>query len=293
MIKNPIIFIGTGRSGTTLVSGSILSHKDLGYPSNYQEKLPKLLWVNLLKHFFDNELWRIYTRGNKKTIFHKAIFLPSEAYSMWRYLTYPNINFSRSFLLNDKATSAEKKSIRGFFEKMIKLQGKERLAFKITGPSRIGYLLSIFPDAQFVHVKRRIIPTVSSFMKTRFWESRGKHRIWFEGAYKETDFQYIKKLSNHPAELTALQIGRVISITEREIETHKPNILTINYEDFLNNPSENIKNILDFTELTNDEACFNYIKYNGIKNNVKPDENYYHKNELKFLYDAYEKGLEV
>jgi len=294
MIKKPIIFIGTGRSGTTFVSGAILSHKDLGYPSNYQHKFPKALWVNLLKHFFDNKLWRIYTRANKKTIFHKSIFLPAEAYAMWRHLTYPRVDFSNSFLLKDKATSDEKEFITNYFEKMLTLQGKDRLAFKITGPSRIGYLLSIFPDAQFINVKRNIIPTISSYMnKLGSWNIKGKYEIKFKGAYSKADYKFVKKLNNHPAELTAFQLGRMIKITEREILEHKPSILEITYEDFLHNPNENIKDIVEFTGLSNDSACFNYVKYNGIRNTVKPDENFYDKNELRFLYDAYKEGLNI
>jgi hypothetical protein len=293
MIKNPIIFIGTGRSGTTFVSGAILSHPELGFPSNYQHKFPKSLSINLLRRLYDNNLWRFYTRSNRDTIFHKSIFLPAEAYNMWRYLTKPRINFSQSFLFDERATVDEKKMIEKYFKKMLDLQGKERLALKITGPSRIGYLLSVFPDAHFVYVKRRIIPTVSSFMKTTFWESRGKHKLWFQGAYSEADYEYLKPLNNHPAELTAFQLGRMYAVTKKEIENIKPKIYELDYDDFLSNPDLHIKNILQFTALSNDDACFNYIAFNGIRNNIKADEAYYNTSELKFLYDAYENGLQL
>jgi hypothetical protein len=292
MKLNPIIFIGSGRSGTTLVSGALFSHKELGYPSNYQENFPKSLSVNLISRIFDNRFWRIYTRGKNFKLYKKLYFLPSESYSMWKFLTLPRINFSRSFLLDEKATESEKVFIRNYFEKMIKLQGKKRLAFKITGPSRIGYLLSIFPDARFIYVKRRMVPTVSSFMKTVFWVSRGKHKLWFEGAYSNDDLEYIKTLINHPAELTAFQIGRLYGVTHKEMKAMKPNVLELDYDDFLDNPKKNIKEILEFSDLDHSEACFNYIKYNGIKNNIKDDLDYYDEKTLKLLYNAYEKGFE-
>lgn len=293
MIKNPIIFIGTGRSGTTFVSGAILSHKSLGYPSNYQHKFPENLNVNYLKRLYDNRYWRFYTRGNGKSVFHKSLFLPAEAYNMWRHLTLPRINFSQNFLLDERATLLEKEHIHNYFDKMLSVQGKNRLAFKITGPGRIGYLLSLFPDAQFVWVKRKIIPTISSFMKTTFWETRGKHKIWFKGAYSDADYEYIKTLHNHPAELTAFQIGRIIGVTEKEIKKHKAKVIEIQYEDYLKNPEKNVNNILNFTNLDYDTAPFNYVNLNGIKDNLKTDEYYYNKDNLSFLYEAYQEGLSV
>jgi hypothetical protein len=177
---------------------------------------------------------------------------------------------------------------------MLKLQGKDRLASKITGPSRTGYLLSIFPDAQFINVKRSIIPTISSYInKLGSWNIKGKYEIKFKGAYSKADHNFVKKLTSHPAELTAFQLGRMVKIIEREILENKPSILEINYEDFLSNPNGNIKDIIEFTGLSNDTACFNYVKYNGIRNTVKSDENFYDKNELKFLYDAYKEGLNI
>jgi len=291
MINKPIIFIGTGRSGTTFVSGAILSHEILGFPSNYQHRFPKQLSINLVRRLYDNNFWRFYTRSKKETVFHKSIFLPAEAYNMWRYLTLPRINFSQSFLINEKATLEEREKINTYFEKMISLQGKERLALKITGPSRIGYLLSIFPDAHFIYVKRRIIPTLSSFMNTDFWKTRGKHKIWFKGAYSQEDYKYIKTLTNHPAEMTAFQLGRMNSMTKKEIDIHKPNIFEVEYDDFLNRPNQNVKNILMFADLKHSEACYNYIKYNGIINNIKEDSYYYDKDILKLLYQAYNRGL--
>lgn len=291
MIKDPIIFIGTGRSGTSLVSSAVLSHKSLGYPSNYQHKFPKILLINFIKRLYDNRLWRFYTRANKTSVFHKLMFLPAEAYNMWRYLTFPEINFSRDFLIDEEASIEQRNRIRTYFEDMLKFQGKERLALKVTGPSRIGYLLSIFPDARFIWVKREVIPTVSSFMNVSFWKTRGMGKIWFQGAYSERDTQYIKTLNNHPAELTAFQIGRIIASTKQEIEKHNAEVLEIDYTKFLKNPKDQMISILDFLNLKYDKACFNYIDYIGIKNNIKSDLEYYEKINLKYIYTAYNNGL--
>lgn len=290
-LENPIIFIGTGRSGSTFISGAVLSHIKLGYPSNYQNRFPKNLSINLIKNLYDNKLWRIYTRGNKNSIYHRSLFLPSEAYDMWKHITNENTDFSRDFLYQKKASGEEIKRVRLFFDKMLILQNKDRLAFKITGPGRIGFLLSIFPDAQFVWVKRRIIPTVSSFMKRRFWEKRGKSNLWFKGVYSNKDKEYVNGLINHPAELTAFQLGKIISTIEKEIQNLNPAILAVEYEDFLNSPDEKIDEILDFLDLEKDKACYNYVKYNKVSSRQKKDNDYYTEQEIDFIMKAFHTGL--
>ena len=55
-LQKPIIFIGTGRSGTTIISEIIDRHPDLAFPSNYQNRYPANPRVNLIRLLFDNSL---------------------------------------------------------------------------------------------------------------------------------------------------------------------------------------------------------------------------------------------
>ena len=63
------------------------------------------------------------------------------------------MDFSREFLIENLISEERKIFIRNYFYDLMRYQGKSRLAFKITGPSRIGYLKQIFPDAYFVYLK--------------------------------------------------------------------------------------------------------------------------------------------
>jgi hypothetical protein len=263
--KPPIICIGTGRSGSTYISGAIFSHRELGYPSNYQEMFPSILEINLLRHLFDNPFWRITTRGNSHSFLAKSFFLPSEAYSMWRYLVNDEVDFSRGFLLREKASFQLKNRVEKYFGQMLALQGRDHLAFKITGPSRIGFLLSMFPDAQFLWVKRDFFATLNSFMKINFWKSRGFDKLWFTGGYTTDEISYAQSISTIPEIITAFQLHRVEQLTEIELKKYSPKCLIIDYDDFLINYERDIFRILDFFGLSEDKACYDYIVKNPIK----------------------------
>ena len=65
-IEKPIIFIGTGRSGTTIISEIVMRHRALAFPFNYQNIFFRNPKINLIRNIFDNKFWKIY--GQKKQL---------------------------------------------------------------------------------------------------------------------------------------------------------------------------------------------------------------------------------
>lgn len=288
-INKPVIFIGTGRSGTTVISEIIMRHPALAYPSNYNARFYKYPIVSIIRYLFVNKFYRIY--GKKKqlnTINPIARFSikPGENYNMWSYLTGKNIDFSRNFLL-DTAVPAERINfIRNYFIKLMKWQGKKRLAFKITGPSRIGFLQQIFPDAYFVYLKREPVPVISSFYKVKFWVTRGLNRLHWLGAYSDEEMNEIEKHKDNSVYMTAVQIKKLIDMHQYEVKKCKPNIIEISYEYFIKNPEQSIHAILDFANLKKDsELCFKYLNTLKIYNRNKQDEEYFTEQELRTIYN--------
>src|SRR5258706_5870356 len=152
-LEKPIIIIGSGRSGTTIMSEIIFQHEDLAWHSNYQEIIVFTPLINVLRKFFDNKLWRFKkfykyvgvsknTRQEGQSYFDLLFFNPIERYNFWEHITGPEIDFSRGFLLNEKATEKDAQNIRSFLAKQVKYQGKKRLIMKFTGPARLEYLTS-------------------------------------------------------------------------------------------------------------------------------------------------------
>jgi len=268
-ISLPIIFIGSGRSGTTIISEIIFSHEDLAWLSNYQEKWPSIPEVNLFRSVFENRLWRLQGQKrqlNKVSWLNKILFKPNEGYDFWEYITGPRIDFSRGFLINEKATEVEAKKIRKAFNKIVSYQSKKRLAFKITGPSRISYLQSIFPDAIFINVVRDPLPTIKSWINVEFWQTRGKHQLWWTGAYSNEEQEWALKNSDKSELLAALQYKKLMDVTAMEIKECNAKCLTIRYEEFVNHPLDIIENILDFTGLTKSKTVYDYLQRNKIYN---------------------------
>lgn len=282
-LSKPLIFIGSGRSGTTIISEIIFRHEELAWPSTFQDKFPSFTAINLLRNLFDNKLWQLHGQKpqlNKVSKFNKLFFKPSEAYFFWEHITGEQINFSRSFLLDDRASKNDSENIRAVFEKLVALQNRKRLAFKITGPSRIGYLTSIFPDAIFINITREPLPTIDSWLKVDFWQDKGKNQLWWTGAYTDEEITWAKENADKPSLLAALQYKKINDVTRDEIERFKVPCLTIRYEDFVEDAEQCIESIMRFTQLKPSVAIKRYLQQNKIYNQNKKAISGYSDEEL-------------
>ncbi len=294
-LEKPIIFVSIGRTGSTIIANILSKHPSLAYPSNYQDIYPKSRRANYRRRIIHSQLYRLLRI--KKILKKLSLvpnkyldFNPSEAYAMWDHLMDDKVDFSRGFLLNDTLSKEHINSIRAYFDVMVKNQGKKRLTFKITGPSRIGFLLQIFPDALFINVTRNHIPTVSSFLKVNFWKERGMHQLWWRGVYTKEDKEWAKENKENGALMTAFQIKKIEEITNQELATHDIDYIQVIYENFLSNPSAEMQRMVDFTKL----EPFNFdseTKKIRTGHKFKKDTDYFPESELEELYKIlYRKG---
>lgn len=285
-LEKPIIFIGVGRSGTSLISEIVFQHEDLAMISVYQDKFPNSPMINLIRPLFENKLWRI--NGQKKQLnkvhfLNKYTFKPTEAYRFWESITGKDIDFSRGFLIDQKASKEKAEEIRSFFSKIVKFQGRKRIGFKITGPSRISYLKSIFPDALFVEVTREPFANIRSLLKVHFWKEKGMHQLWWTGAYSEQEMKQAEDLKNNPVLLTAMQYKKVRDVTNEELTSLDVRHLKIRYEDFLANPKEKINEILLFTGLKPSKMINKYLQKNQIFDQNRDSKLFFNENEIVAL----------
>jgi len=261
LLQKPIILFGSGRSGTTIISEILFQHEDLAWHSNYQEIFPRFPQINYLRRLFENKWWRLVKFWNfvgvskntrqkrSKQLLNLAIFNPIERYNFWEKLTGPRIDFSRGFLLDTKATEAERTYIRSFLAKQVKYQGRKRLIMKFTGPARLEYLQSIFPDAIFVNIVREPIATVRSWLEVGFWQTKGINRLWWIGAYSPEEEREAEKLKNDPALITAFQYKKLMETTAYEIEKLGLHVYESHYEDFVKDPHTFIYKLMDYMQL--------------------------------------------
>jgi hypothetical protein len=260
LLRKPIIIFGSGRSGTTIISEIIFQHEDLAWHSNYQELFPRSALINYFRRFFDNKWWCLVrfwsfvgvsknTRQKWGSYFNLVVFNPIERYNFWEYITGPRIDFSRGFLLNVKATPKEKGHIRSHLAKQVKYQGRKRLIMKFTGPARMEYLTSIFPDAIFISISREPVATVRSWLEVGFWQTKGINRLWWVGAYTPEEEAEAETLKNDPALITAFQYKKLMQTTEEEADKLQVPFLQTRYEEFVSDPKGLIKKMMDFAGL--------------------------------------------
>lgn len=291
-LEKPIIFIGCPRSGTSIISEIVMRHKDIGFASRFQDKNPKNLKINYLRRLLENRFWRIYGQKkqlNKVGVLNRLAFKTGENYPMWEAIIGPNTDFRRGFLLNTRAEDVNIAYLRSYFQKIVSYQGKKRLAFKITGPSRIEFLQSVFPDAQFIRIKRNSIATISSLLKSTFWHKRGEGQIWWKGAYSDEEKQWAEEHKDNPVAMTAIQIKKITDTSDYEIKKNDIEVMDVQYVDFTRNPEKTISEILEYTGLSKDQGCFDYFKKNKIYNRNRNDEDYFGEKDLEMIKAIYSK----
>lgn len=276
-LEKPIIIIGSGRSGTTIISEIIFQHEHLAWHSNYQEIFVFTPLINLLRRFFDNKYWRLRrfykyvgvsknTKQKNQSKFNLIFFNPIERYNFWEHITGKRIDFSRGFLLNEKATTGEIKRIRSFLAKQVKYQSKKRLIMKFTGPARLEYLTSIFPDALVVNVMREPVATVRSWLKVGFWQRMGINKLWWRGAYTPEEIAYAETIKNNPALITAYQYKKLMQVTQYEIKKLGLNVYECRYEDFIKDAKTFIYKMMEFMQLPQSKNINAYLENMIIHN---------------------------
>ena len=268
-LSAPIVFIGPGRSGSTIISEIVLAHESLAWPSNHVELLPRLPVVNLLRPLFDNRFWRLIgEKGqlNQTRFLNSLLPLPAEAFPFWERISRSDLDFSRGFLLGERASDEERRRIRAEISRLVAWQGKQRFAMKLTGPARIGYLQSIFPDARFINIVRDPVATVRSLLEVPFWRDLGMHRLWWQGAYNSDELEHFETIRHDPVAVTAFQVGKVLEMTLVEARQCQARMLTVRYEDFVADPSSCIRTICDFAGLTLSSALQAKLEQTAVHN---------------------------
>jgi len=268
----PIFFVGAPRSGTTVIFEVFGAHESVGWLSNYSDTFPGWPSLNLLCRVFDNRFLSL--RGQKKQrgrLIPGNRFLPrpEEAYNFWDH--YCDADFTRDYLLGVNASQEDAKTLTALLTKISSYQGKPCMANKITGPGRIQYLRSIFPDARFVHVIRNGRDVVRSLMKVDFWQDGGgfDHPWWNNGLSDEL-LECWEDSNRDPEVLAAIQwIAIVKSIRAEASSLTNATYFEVRYEDFVEHPHRVISRLFAGLGLGDSPRAHRYIDSNMLPGKSK------------------------
>ena len=270
-LEKPIFFIGVPRSGTTIVFEAFAHHEALGWPSNYSQMHPRHNWLNVLRRLLDNNIFQLSGRKkqhSKVPFGNRYLPMPDEAYNFWNQ--YSGKTFSKNYLLKHNASEKEKNHIREALKAVIRWQGKSRLAAKLTGPARIGYLKSIFDDAIFVHVIRDGRAVVNSLLKVPFWrEGGGFEHPWWEGGLSQDYLDIWNHSGSNPAVLAAIQWRRIIELAREEAAQLKSGQYhEICYEQFVEDQHATLCGLFDACGLEDSPRVHKYIEQGPMLHNM-------------------------
>jgi len=261
----PIFMIGMPRSGTSVLSEAISLHENLGWFSNYLNQFPHLPALSILNRFADMPLIGLYIRGKKKQeqgffpTFKRFLPYSIEAFSVWEL--FFGKRFSFDYLIDKKPAAYESERVKRYVKKILLLQNKKRFFAKLTGPSRIYFLLNVFPEAFFINIIRDPRAVVNSLLNVNFWKNSGGYqRPWWQNGLSEEDIDQWKKYANSPVALGAVQWKRVVELTDVEKKLLIPSrYIEIRYEDFIEKPHESLSTIFQTFHLPDSKRAHRYV----------------------------------
>jgi hypothetical protein len=279
----PVFFIGFPRSGTTVIFEAFCRHQKLGWPSAYTEKFPTMPAVEGLRRLLDNSFFRLTGRksqyGNTR-LGNRFLPQPHEAYRFWDLHT--GVNFSRSFLREELVDAIRLKQVRDSVGQLLRWQGRPRFAAKLTGPPRIRFLDSVFPDCRFVHIIRDGRAAVHSLLHVKFWrEKGGLEAPFWRGGLSVSQERDWSDNGRDPGELAALQWAAVLRAARNEArELGTGRYCELRYEDFVASPHEHLREMYEFCDLDNSSAGHDYLDSQPTLENM----NYKFRQDFSMAY---------
>jgi len=263
VLSSPIFFIGMPRSGTTIVFEAFARHPRLAWLTNLSESFPGFPWLNVVRRLHDNSL--IGIQGRKRQYAGKGLgnilVRPDEAYHFWD--RYTEGRFSRNAFLGEVAANEVIRLLRKKVRQSIRAQGKQRFSTKLTGPGRIAYLASIFPDAKFVHVVRDGRAVVHSLLRVDFWEDKGGFDgPFWHGLVDEVVLADWEKHGRNPGVIAAHEWNCVVDSVKAESGEAAVDVMEVRYEDFIDDPHGLVRNIYEHCKLKDSQGTHDYIDSN-------------------------------
>ncbi len=243
-LEKPIIIVGTGRCGSTMLHRVLALHEEVGWLSPYNEVWPTQAWVSRLSNLYRTR--RLSHRTRHRLIFPK----PFEAYRFWEH-------YLPGFSRRDKPQTASDvppaaiPRVREVLDRILRRQGKHRLLIKVTGWARVAYFNEVFPDALFIWLDREHRSVVSSWVQAGWLDvtSPPDSRDWQWGPVPETYLELWRELGGGRILSAALKIQLDLDDIRRNLAEFPGRCYTLRYQDLIAAPGNALQQLLEFCEL--------------------------------------------
>lgn len=243
-VDRPVIVVGTGRCGSTMLHRVLALHEDAGWLSTFNEVCPTQHWLS----GFSN-LYR--ARWLTEKVRHLAAFpKPFECYRFWEHYLPGFTRRDRPQTPGDVDAGAIE-PLRRAVGSVLRWQGRSRLLAKVTGWSRMAYFDRIFPDARFVWLNREHRSVVSSWVRAGWLDvTSGLHDDdWQWGHVPERYEELWRRFGGGPLLSAAVKIRLDLDDIEHNARLLPGRCIKVEYEDLIRDPVASLRSICDFVGL--------------------------------------------
>ena len=239
----PVVIVGTGRCGSTLLHRMLALHEDLGWLSTFNEAFPTQCWLSAFSSLYR---WPLPARMRHLKAFPK----PFEAYRFWEH-------YLPGFSRRDRPQTAADvpaagiEPVRRATARVLRFQRRRRLLVKVTGWSRIAYFDRIYPDARFISLRREPRAVVSSWVKAGWLDvtSPPESDAWQWGSVPQHHYEVWRELGGGPVLSVALKMRLDLDDIAASMAAFPDRCHELWYEDLIRNPSGSIRAVCEFAGL--------------------------------------------
>lgn len=243
----PIFIIGAPRTGSTILYQALTNYFNVSYIDN----LSCLFYRNLFfGMYLSNKIYKDKPHNCFKSIHGNTmktggLHAPSECGEFW-YRWLPK---DHHFIDYDEITDDMVEDIKKNIFATLNYYDKPFVFKNMNAGLRLRLIHKIYPQSKFIWTKRSILDTVKSLLKVRD-SVNGNLQDWW--SLMPSEYRYLKALE--PIE----QVAKQVYYIEKQINTDlqlfdSKNIKIIQYEDFLNNPT-NVISSLNLSKDTREDA---------------------------------------
>jgi hypothetical protein len=239
-IVQPIIIVGTGRCGSTLLHRILAKHSQVMWLSGFSDRYPS-------RPGWNRRAVTAVSHPLLRPLLGRRI-QPSEAYGFWDKYAYGFSEPCRDLLRTD-VTVRVKQQLLAAIGAML-TPSRNRLLIKITGWPRIGFLNEIFEDARFIHLVRDGRAVASSLLHVNFWRGWYGPQGWRAGLLSPEDQAVWESYQRSFVALAGLEWRiqmRAMEAARRDLDPQQ--FLEVKYEAFCQAPLESCRRILKFVDL--------------------------------------------
>lgn len=238
----PLIVVGTGRCGSTLLHSILAQHRHVAYLTPVCVRWPASPgWNRTMLRAVSAVPPLQNARGFRRWL------RPSEAYPLWEHHCPGFSRPTRDLRAADVAPAC-KTGIRNTLDRML-TKRRDRLVLKLTGWPRVGFLDAIFPRAKFVHIRRDGRAVAASWLNMPWWAGQGAPERWHYALSADQQERW-QRTGRSPIALAALNWELLMDAFESARSSVPPeHYLDITYEHLCSQTTEVVQLVAEFGEL--------------------------------------------